>query len=45
MKTRTVTITIDNRQVAAAPGETILDVARRHEIWIPTLCFLSLIHI
>ncbi len=29
---------LDNRQVTAEPGETILDVARKNGIEIPTLC-------
>jgi predicted molibdopterin-dependent oxidoreductase YjgC len=35
---KTLTLTIDNRRLEAEPGATILDVARQHEIWIPTLC-------
>jgi len=31
-------ITIDGEDVAFSPGETILDVARRHQREIPTLC-------
>jgi formate dehydrogenase alpha subunit len=37
----TVTLTIDNRPVSAAKGATILDAARAHDIYIPTLCFLE----
>ncbi|MBD3235303.1 MAG: molybdopterin-dependent oxidoreductase [Candidatus Eisenbacteria bacterium] len=33
-------ITIDGREVEFTPGETILDVARRNAIFIPTLCHL-----
>ena len=40
-QTATITLTIDNRQVSAAKGATILDVARAHEIYIPTLCYLE----
>ncbi len=29
---------LDGRKVSAAPGETILEVARRNNIYIPTLC-------
>ena len=32
------TLTINGRQVTAADGKTILDVAREHDIQIPTLC-------
>ncbi|MDD5557242.1 MAG: FAD-dependent oxidoreductase [bacterium] len=33
-----VSITVDGRNVAARPGETILDAARRAGVRIPTLC-------
>ena len=33
-----VTINIDNRTLAVPKGLTILEVARRNEIYIPTLC-------
>ena len=33
------TVTIDGRACQAQDGETILEVARRHGIWIPTLCY------
>ena len=32
------TLTIDGRMVSAAGNQSILDVARAHGIWIPTLC-------
>jgi predicted molibdopterin-dependent oxidoreductase YjgC len=32
------TITINGRQYPFTPGETVLDVAARHDIYIPTLC-------
>jgi len=32
------TVTIDGKAYEAEVGETILDVARRNGIWIPTLC-------
>jgi bidirectional [NiFe] hydrogenase diaphorase subunit len=32
------TVTIDGTPFSAAVGETILEVAGRHGIWIPTLC-------
>jgi formate dehydrogenase major subunit len=34
-------ITIDGRKLAYTPGETILEVARRNSIFIPTLCHLK----
>jgi len=33
-----VQITIDGQAFDAQPGETILEVARRNGVWIPTLC-------
>ncbi|MBW1786245.1 MAG: molybdopterin-dependent oxidoreductase [Deltaproteobacteria bacterium] len=35
------TMTIDGRNLAFEPGETILDVARKNGMFIPTLCFLK----
>jgi bidirectional [NiFe] hydrogenase diaphorase subunit len=32
------TVTIDDKACAAEVGETILEVARRNGVWIPTLC-------
>src|SRR3974377_2410223 len=32
------TVTIDGKACQAQPDETILQVARRNGIWIPTLC-------
>jgi formate dehydrogenase major subunit/formate dehydrogenase alpha subunit len=34
-------ITIDERKLEFTPGETILEVARRNNIFIPTLCHLK----
>jgi NADH dehydrogenase/NADH:ubiquinone oxidoreductase subunit G len=34
-------ITINGRQLTFTPGETILEVARRNGIFIPTLCHLK----
>ena len=31
---------IDSKEVTANKGESILDVARREEIYIPTMCYL-----
>lgn len=36
-----ITLSIDNRTVAAARGATILEAARAHGIEIPTLCYLD----
>ncbi len=36
-----ITLTIDGREVAVEPGQTILDAARQLGIDIPTLCFLE----
>lgn len=35
------TLTINGRLVSAAEGASILDVAREHDIHIPTLCHLD----
>jgi len=35
---KTVALTIDGKQVAGKPDETVLQVARRNRIHIPTLC-------
>ena len=39
--TRVVTLRIDDREVSAREDETILQVARDNEIFIPTLCCLE----
>jgi NADH-quinone oxidoreductase subunit G len=36
-----MTITINNKEVWANPGETILSVAQREGVHIPTLCYLK----
>ena len=33
-----ITFSIDGQAMQAAPGETILQVAERHGVQIPTLC-------
>jgi formate dehydrogenase major subunit len=38
-KRHLVTLTIDGREVVASDRATILDVARREKIFIPTLCY------
>ena len=35
------TLTIDDQEVSARAGQTILEVAREHNIDIPTLCHLD----
>ena len=35
------TLKIDGRDVSARSGETILQVAQEHDIWIPTMCYLE----
>jgi len=37
---RNISLTIDGRRCAGTPGQTILEVARAHDIYIPTLCYL-----
>lgn len=37
----TIKVTINNREVEAQEGQTILEVAREHGIHIPTLCYLK----
>ncbi len=32
-------LTIDGKKCAGRPGQTILEVARENDVWIPTLCF------
>lgn len=36
-----INFTIDGRQVQAEKGESILQVARREDIYIPTMCYLA----
>lgn len=38
---KTIHFTIDGQQVSAQKGETILQVARREGIYIPTMCYIS----
>ncbi|MDD5707017.1 MAG: NAD(P)H-dependent oxidoreductase subunit E [Kiritimatiellae bacterium] len=38
------TLTLNGRTLPFVPGETILEVARRHGIFIPTLCHLDNAH-
>jgi bidirectional [NiFe] hydrogenase diaphorase subunit len=34
-----ITLTIDSQEINTQPGRTLLEVAREHGIWIPTLCY------
>jgi bidirectional [NiFe] hydrogenase diaphorase subunit len=34
-----LTLTIDDQRIETQPGRTLLEVAREHGIWIPTLCY------
>jgi NADH dehydrogenase/NADH:ubiquinone oxidoreductase subunit G len=34
-----ITLTIDGKKIQAPPGRTLLEVAREHAIWIPTVCY------
>jgi formate dehydrogenase alpha subunit len=36
-----ISLTIDGKQITARDGTTILEAAREHGIYIPTLCYLS----
>lgn len=40
---KTVTVTIDGRTIQAPQGSTILEVARREGIHVPTLCYTHLL--
>jgi len=40
-RTKVKTLTIDGKRVGARGDATILEVAREHDIYIPTLCFLE----
>ncbi len=40
---KTVTVTMDGRTVQASEGSTILDVAKREGVYIPTLCYTHLL--
>ena len=36
-----INFTIDGKSVEAKKGETILTVARKNDIYIPTMCYIS----
>lgn len=38
---KTITVTIDGKEVLASPGQTVLECAREIGIFIPTLCHLQ----
>lgn len=40
---KTVTVTLDGRTVQAQEGSTILEVAKREGVYIPTLCYTHLL--
>ena len=37
-----ITLTINGREVTVPEGSTILDAAKKLDIWIPTLCHMNL---
>jgi NADH-quinone oxidoreductase subunit G len=41
MMSKIVNFTIDGQNVTAKKGETILQAARKHGIYIPTMCYIS----
>lgn len=41
MSVRTIKLKIDGKEVTAQEADTILEVARENEIFIPTLCYLE----
>ena len=38
---KTITVTIDGKECQAVYGETILQIARANDIYIPTMCYLT----
>ena len=40
-KNKPLTITIDGKKCNGVYGESILQIARRHDIYIPTMCYLT----
>ncbi len=40
-KSRTITVTIDGKEITTEYGKTILQVARENGIYIPTMCYLT----
>jgi len=41
MKRKDITITIDGKECKGKFGQTILEIAREHGIYIPTMCYLT----
>ncbi|MBD3166772.1 2Fe-2S iron-sulfur cluster binding domain-containing protein, partial [bacterium] len=41
MGEETVTVKLNGGEIAAVPGETVLHVARRAGVYIPTLCHVD----
>ena len=39
MNENNITLSINDQEVKAEPGQTVLQVARTMNIWIPTLCY------
>lgn len=39
-----INLTINNKQISAEPGTTILDAAKQNNILIPTMCYLEHVH-
>ena len=39
--TKKISLTINGKVCAGEPGQTILDIARAHDVKIPTLCYLK----
>ena len=40
-RSRIITFKINGQDIAAREDETILELARQHDIHIPTLCYLE----
>ncbi len=40
-KNKTITITIDGKEITTEYGKTILQIARENNIYIPTMCYLT----
>ena len=40
-KGKAITVTIDGQQIQSTFGKTILEIAREHEVYIPTMCYLT----
>ena len=40
-RNRPITVTIDNKKYQGKYGQTILEIARENDVYIPTMCYLS----